>query len=50
MMEVVTRLPGGDVIVFLLAILIAATAFAARRREARRLVPQRPTTPEPAAA
>src|SRR6185312_8906140 len=37
-MELVTRLPGGHVIVFVLAILIAATAFAARRRETRRLV------------
>jgi PiT family inorganic phosphate transporter len=50
LMEVVSRLPGGDVIVFVLAILIAATAFAARRRETRRLVPRRPATPEPAAA
>jgi PiT family inorganic phosphate transporter len=50
LMEVVTRLPGGDVIVFVLAILIAATAFAARRRETRRLVPPPPATPEPAAA
>jgi PiT family inorganic phosphate transporter len=44
-MEVVTRLPAGHVIVFLLAILIATAAFAARRWESRRLV-----APEPAAA
>ena len=37
-MEVVTRLPAGHVIVFILAILIAATAFAARRWETRKLV------------
>jgi PiT family inorganic phosphate transporter len=36
-MEYVTRLPGGDVIVFLLAIAIATTAFLARRWERRRL-------------
>jgi PiT family inorganic phosphate transporter len=38
-MEVVTRLPGGDVIVFLLAGLIAAAAFFGRRYETRRLIP-----------
>ncbi len=38
-MEVVTRLPAGDVIVFGLAIAIAAGAFAARRWETRKLVP-----------
>jgi len=38
-MELVTRLPGGDVIVFALAILIAAAAFLARRFERRRLAP-----------
>ena len=43
-MELVTRLPGGHVIVFVLAILIAATAFAARRRETRRLVPRSVST------
>jgi PiT family inorganic phosphate transporter len=37
-MEYVTRLPAGHVIVFILAILIAATAFAARRWETRKLV------------
>ena len=44
-MEVVTRLPAGHVIVFVLAILIATAAFAARRWGTRRLV-----APEPAAA
>ena len=39
MMEVVTRLPAGDLIVFLLAGAIAAAAFIARRYETRRLVP-----------
>jgi inorganic phosphate transporter, PiT family len=39
LMEVVTRLPGGDLIVFLLAGLIAAAAFVGRRYDARRLVP-----------
>jgi PiT family inorganic phosphate transporter len=38
-MEVVTRLPAGDVIVFVLAGAIAATAFSLRRYETRRLVP-----------
>jgi PiT family inorganic phosphate transporter len=38
-MEVVTRLPAGDLIVFLLAGTIAATAFVARRYETRRLIP-----------
>jgi len=36
---VVTRMPAGDLIVFLLAGAIAATAFLARRYETRRLVP-----------
>jgi len=48
-MERVTRLPGGHVIVFVLAILIAVTAFAARRWETRRLAP-RPPAATPAAA
>jgi inorganic phosphate transporter, PiT family len=39
MMEVVTRLPAGDLIVFLLAGAIAAAAFTARRYETRRLLP-----------
>ena len=39
MMEMVTRLPAGDLIVFLLAGAIAAAAFIARRYETRRLVP-----------
>ena len=39
-MEVLTRLPGGTVLVFGLAIAIAATAFAARRWETRRLAPR----------
>src|SRR4249919_975774 len=38
-MEVVTNLPGGDLIVFILAIVIAWTAFMARRWETRRLLP-----------
>jgi PiT family inorganic phosphate transporter len=38
-MEVVTRLPGGDLIVFALAVIIALGAFAARRWETRRLLP-----------
>jgi PiT family inorganic phosphate transporter len=42
-MEVVTRLPGGHVIVFLLAVLIAAAAFGARRWERRRLAPRTST-------
>ena len=36
-MEYVTRLPAGDAIVFALAVLISAAAFAARRLERRRL-------------
>jgi inorganic phosphate transporter, PiT family len=38
-MEEVTRMPAGDLIVFLLAGAIAAGAFLARRYETRRLVP-----------
>ena len=38
LMEVVTRLPAGDAIVFVLAGAIAWTAFAARRWQTRRLV------------
>jgi len=38
-MELVTRLPGGELIVFGLAIVISATAFLARRWETRRLLP-----------
>jgi PiT family inorganic phosphate transporter len=38
-MEEVTNLPAGDLIVFLLAGVIAATAFVARRYETRRLLP-----------
>jgi len=48
-MEVVTRLPGGHVVVFVLAILIAAAAFGARRWETRRLTPREPAA-APAAA
>jgi PiT family inorganic phosphate transporter len=44
-MELVTRLPGGHVIVFLLAVLIAGGAFAARRWETRRLTPAAPAAP-----
>jgi PiT family inorganic phosphate transporter len=36
-MELVTRLPAGDAIVFVLAGLIAAFAFTARRWQTRRL-------------
>lgn len=39
LMESVTKLPAGDIIVFVLAGLIAAAAFLARRYETRRLVP-----------
>ena len=39
LMEEVTRLPAGDLIVFLLAGAIAASAFIARRYETRRLMP-----------
>ena len=38
-MEVVTRMPAGDLIVFVLAGAIAAAAFLGRRYETRRLVP-----------
>ncbi len=38
-MEVVTRMPAGNLIVFLLAGAIAAAAFVGRRYETRRLVP-----------
>jgi PiT family inorganic phosphate transporter len=38
-MEVVTRMPAGDLIVFVLAGAIAATAFLGRRYETRRLMP-----------
>jgi PiT family inorganic phosphate transporter len=38
-MELVTRLPAGDLLVFLLAIAISLTAFQARRWETRRLLP-----------
>jgi len=38
-MELITRVEGGDVIVFVLAGAIAAAAFAARRWETRRLLP-----------
>ena len=47
-MEVVTRLPAGDAVVFVLAILIAAAAFGARRRETRRLRPKNEVVPSPA--
>jgi PiT family inorganic phosphate transporter len=49
-METVTRLPGGTAIVFVLAIAIAAAAFAARRWEVRRLTPPPASVPAPAAA
>jgi PiT family inorganic phosphate transporter len=38
-MEVITRMPAGNLIVFLLAALIAATAFVGRRYETRRFAP-----------
>ncbi|MEI7760192.1 MAG: inorganic phosphate transporter [Thermoleophilia bacterium] len=38
-MELITRLPGGNAIVFALAVVISYTAFAARRWETRRLLP-----------
>ena len=38
-MELVTRMPAGNLVVFLLAGAIAVTAFVARRYETRRLVP-----------
>ena len=38
-MELVTRLPAGDLLVFVLAIVISWTAFLARRWETRRLLP-----------
>ena len=38
-MELITRVPAGDLIVVLLAVTIAATAFLARRYETRRLMP-----------
>jgi PiT family inorganic phosphate transporter len=49
-MEYVTRLPGGHVIVFVLAILIAGAAFAARRWETRRQAPPAAAPAAPAAA
>ncbi len=39
LMEVVTRMPLGNLIVFLLAGVIAAAAFIGRRYETRRLLP-----------
>jgi PiT family inorganic phosphate transporter len=39
LMEAVTRMPGGDLVVFLLAGVIAAAAFLGRRYETRRLLP-----------
>src|SRR3990170_749014 len=39
LMEAVTQLPGGDLIVFILAGVIAAAAFLGRRYETRRLLP-----------
>jgi inorganic phosphate transporter, PiT family len=39
LMEVVTRMPAGDLVVFVLAGLIAATAFYGRRYDTRRLAP-----------
>jgi hypothetical protein len=42
LMEVLTRLPAGDFLVFGLAALIAAIAFAARRLQTRRSVAAAP--------
>ena len=39
-MELLTRLPGGTLIVFVVAILVATGAFAARRWDTRRLLPE----------
>jgi inorganic phosphate transporter, PiT family len=39
LMEVITRAPGGDIVVFVLAGAIALAAFAARRWEVRKLAP-----------
>jgi inorganic phosphate transporter, PiT family len=51
LMEAVTRLPAGDLIVFLLAGLIASAAFLGRRYETRRrLVPAYESGPQPAGA
>ncbi|MDH4176794.1 MAG: inorganic phosphate transporter, partial [Thermoleophilia bacterium] len=47
LMELITRLPGGTGIVFSLAVLIAATAFVARRWEVRRLALPQTATPTP---
>ena len=38
-MELVTRMPAGNLVVFILAGAIAAAAFVGRRYETRRLVP-----------
>ena len=43
-MEVVTRLPAGDAVVFVLVGAIAATAFLARREQTRRIQPAAATT------
>jgi PiT family inorganic phosphate transporter len=48
-MEVITRMPGGTAIVFLLVAAIAAAAFMARRWQTRRLAFP-PTVPSPARA
>ena len=49
-MEYVTRLPGGEVIVFILAIGIAAVAFVGRARMTGRSAPTTPVSPPPAPA
>jgi PiT family inorganic phosphate transporter len=41
-MELVTRLPAGDLIVFVIAGLVAVAAFAARRLQVQRLAPPQP--------
>jgi PiT family inorganic phosphate transporter len=48
-MEVLTRLPAGDAVVFAMAIAIAAGAFAVRRWDTRRLVPAQPAAARAAA-
>jgi inorganic phosphate transporter, PiT family len=45
-MELLTRLPGGTLIVFVVAVAVAAGAFAARRWDTRRLLPG--SSPAPA--
>jgi len=50
LMELITRVEGGDAIVLALTVAIAATAFAARRWETRRLAPATAPQDQPTAA